>query len=214
MQVCTNVRLSPVKAASPGLREKHRQQVLVDLHEAAVALADRVGLADATIDLIASRAGVSRRTFFNYYASKEDAILGATPPRVPEHELSVFVNDVDAEPFTRTVRLIVAIVRSTFVAGTLIEERRGLIARYPQLRERMAQHVVAAESLTEIALSERLVRADVQPASTESTRALLMIAGAVLRYAYISDPGAFESADSVAIETAISVFGKALKEMF
>lgn len=203
-----------VDAAGPGLRERRRQQVLVDLHEAAVALVDQVGLADATIDLIAGRAGVSRRTFFNYYACKEDAILGATPPTVPEQELSVFVDDVDAEPFTRTVRLIVAIVRSTFVAGAVIEERRGLIARYPQLRERMAQHVVAAETLTEVALSERLVRAHAQPASAESTRALLMIAGTVLRYAYISDPRAFESADSAAIETAISVFGKALREIF
>lgn len=203
-----------VDAAGPGLRERRRQQVLEDLHEAAVALVDQVGLADATIDLIAGRAGVSRRTFFNYYASKEDAILGATPPQVPEQELSVFVDDVDAEPFTRTVRLIVAIVRSTFVAGPVIEERRGLIARYPQLRERMAQHVVAAETLTEVALSEQLVRADAQPASTESTRALLMIAGTVLRYAYVSDPRAFESADSAAIEAAISVFGKALREIF
>ena len=199
--------------AGSGLRARHRQQVRVDLHEAAVSLVDQVGFADATIDLIASRAGVSRRTFFNSYASKEDAVLGATPPTVPEQALSAFVEDVDADPFTRTVGLIVAIVRSTFVAGTVIEERRGLIARHPQLRERMSQHVVAAETLTEVALSERFAHSDVQPRSAESTRALLMLAGAVLRYAYISDPQAFDSADSAAIEEAISVFRNALREI-
>ena len=199
--------------ASSGLRERHRQQVLVDLHEAAVALVNQVGFADATIDLIADRAGVSRRTFFNYYASKEDAVLGATPPTVPEHALSAFVDDVHADQFTHTVRLIVAIVRSTFVAGTVIEERRGLIDRYPQLRERMAQHVSAAETLTEAALSERLVQSSSQTRSAESSRALLMLAGTVLRYAYTSDPRAFESADSAAIEAAIAVFRNALKEI-
>jgi AcrR family transcriptional regulator len=202
-----------VPTASSGLRERHRQQVLVDLHEAAVALVNQVGFADATIDLIADRAGVSRRTFFNYYASKEDAVLGATPPTVPEHALSAFVDDVHADQFTHTVRLIVAIVRSTFVAGTVIEERRGLIDRYPQLRERMAQHVSAAETLTEAALSERLVQSSSQTRSAESSRALLMLAGTVLRYAYTSDPRAFESADSAAIEAAIAVFRNALKEI-
>lgn len=196
-----------------GLRERHRQQVLVDLHEAAVSLVDQVGFADATIDLIAGRAGVSRRTFFNYYASKEDAVLGATPPTVPEQALRAFAEDVDSDPFTRTVALIVAIVRSTFVAGTVIEERRGLIARYPQLRERMNQHVVAAETLTEAALSERFVRSGAQPRSAESSRALLMLAGTVLRYAYLTDPRAVESADSAGIAAAISVFRQALQEI-
>lgn len=185
----------------------------MDLHDAAVSLVDQVGFADATIDLIAGRAGVSRRTFFNYYASKEDAVLGATPPTVPEEALSTFVDEVDADPFTRTVGLIVAIVRSTFVAGTVIEERRGLIARYPQLRERMAQLVVAAETLTEVALSERFARSGPQPRSAESSRALLMLAGTVLRYAYLSDPQAFESADSAAVQAAISVFRNALREI-
>lgn len=196
-----------------GLRERHRQQVLVDLHESAVSLVDEAGFADATIDLIANRAGVSRRTFFNYYASKEDAVLGATPPSVPEHALSAFVDDSDTDPFTRTVRLLVAIVRSTFVSGSVIDERRVLIARYPQLRERMSQHVVAAETLTDVALSEQFARSGTQPRSDESSRALLMLASTVLRYAYLTDPRAFDTADSTAIEAAISVFRNALEEI-
>ncbi|WP_171055122.1 TetR/AcrR family transcriptional regulator [Mycobacterium sp. DBP42] len=200
-------------STSGGLRARHRQQVLVDLHEAAVLLVGHVGFSDATIDLIADRAGVSRRTFFNYYASKEDAVLGATPPTASDQALSEFADGRHADQFTRTVRLIVAIVRSTFVAGTVIEERRGLIDRYPQLRERMAQHVAAAETLTETALGERLAGSDSQPRSAESSRALLMLAGTVLRYAYATDPHAFESADSIAVETAISVFRNALREI-
>lgn len=202
-----------VGSTSGGRRARHRQQVLVDLHEAAVVLVEQVGFSDATIDLIADRAGVSRRTFFNYYASKEDAVLGATPPTVSDQALSEFADDRHADQFTRTVRLIVAIVRSTFVAGTVIEERRGLIDRYPQLRERMAQHVATAETLTETALGEQLAGSDSQPRSAESSRALLMLAGTVLRYAYATDPHAFESADSTAVETAISVFRNALREI-
>lgn len=50
-------------------------ETLKKLHAAAATLVREKGVAATTIDEIAERANVSRRTFFNYYDSKEDAIL-------------------------------------------------------------------------------------------------------------------------------------------
>jgi AcrR family transcriptional regulator len=49
---------------------------------------DRGGLAGFTIEELCSEVGVSRRTFFNYFASKENAVIGI-PAHAPEdHELT------------------------------------------------------------------------------------------------------------------------------
>lgn len=94
-----------------GLRERQRRETLHQLHEAALALALEGGLHAATVDAIAERAGVSRRTFFNYHPSKEDAILGVSAPVVPQEALDAFLAAGDAlDPLTRTVRLIAASV--------------------------------------------------------------------------------------------------------
>ena len=68
--------------APMGLRERKRAQTRHRLEEAAVGLALRDGLDKVTIDAISERADVSPRTFFNYFDSKEDAILGVRPPDV------------------------------------------------------------------------------------------------------------------------------------
>jgi AcrR family transcriptional regulator len=76
-----------------GLRERQRIQTLLDLHHAASAIAIEQGLAAATIDAITSQADVSRRTFFNYYATKEVAVLGTVAPSVPPEALARFHDD-------------------------------------------------------------------------------------------------------------------------
>lgn len=113
------------------LRERQRLQTLQEIHRAAVELVERDGLAEATVDAIADRAGISRRTFFNYFASKEDAVLGTRPPTVPEDALALFFEDESTDRFTRTVRLIVAIIRSTVIDTSSFEERRALTHRFP-----------------------------------------------------------------------------------
>jgi AcrR family transcriptional regulator len=58
-----------------GLRERKKEATRRALHEAAVRLAVEHGLAEVTVEAIADAAGVSRRTFSNYFAGKEDALL-------------------------------------------------------------------------------------------------------------------------------------------
>ncbi|AGL21509.1 TetR/AcrR family transcriptional regulator [Actinoplanes sp. N902-109] len=62
-------------AAEPGLRERKKAATRAALHEAAVRLAMAHGAGRITVEAVADEAGVSRRTFSNYFANKEEALL-------------------------------------------------------------------------------------------------------------------------------------------
>lgn len=57
------------------MAERKRQLVAHELTEAALQLLAREGFDAVTIDEIATTAGVSKRTFFRYFASKEDVVV-------------------------------------------------------------------------------------------------------------------------------------------
>ncbi|MCX5042120.1 TetR/AcrR family transcriptional regulator [Aldersonia sp. NBC_00410] len=58
-----------------GLRDRKKAATRAALSGAAVRLAKEFGLESVTSEAIAAEAGVSTRTFHNYFASKEEAVL-------------------------------------------------------------------------------------------------------------------------------------------
>lgn len=71
--------MSPSESMREGLRERKKAETHQALTKAALDLADRLGPDRVTVEAIADAAGVSPRTFFNYFSSKEDAIVGIAP---------------------------------------------------------------------------------------------------------------------------------------
>ncbi|GAB2566766.1 TetR family transcriptional regulator [Paractinoplanes abujensis] len=59
----------------PSLAQRKRQLVSDELREIALQLLARQGYDTTTVDEIAAAAGMSRRTFHRYYASKEDVVI-------------------------------------------------------------------------------------------------------------------------------------------
>ena len=62
----------------PGRRESKKQETIIAVRDAALRLAVRCGVENVTIDQIAAEADIGVRTFFNYYPTKEDALVAST----------------------------------------------------------------------------------------------------------------------------------------
>jgi AcrR family transcriptional regulator len=169
------------------LRERNRQLTWTSIHEAALALAREGDPTHATVEAISARAGISKRTFFNYFPTKEDAILGIQEPTLHPEALREF-HDSDDDIVTRTVQLLSRVTRSMLRPGSHAA-RHELIRRFPELRTRLHQQSNAAAQLVEPVLTEQLAaEADREqlagiPAE-QAAQALVLLAAAVLRFAY------------------------------
>ncbi len=71
------------------LRERRRVETTQFIHEAAVRLARDKGVDAVTIEAICESAGISQRTFFNYFPFKE-AVFVFPPPPLPEEAVARF----------------------------------------------------------------------------------------------------------------------------
>jgi AcrR family transcriptional regulator len=122
-----------VEAGPAGLRERKKTATRQALHEAAIRLAARDGYDHVTVEAIADAATVSRRTFSNYFSSKEEAFVHGDLVRV-RHLLDL-VHDRPAgePPWTALLRAV-----EEFTAGSEgidpreVAERRDL-RRHPSL---------------------------------------------------------------------------------
>jgi AcrR family transcriptional regulator len=90
-------KLSKTKSAptdvATGLRERKRQQTRERLTRAAMALFLDRGFEATTLDDIAAAAEISRRSFFHYFASKEDVVFAWQ-----EHSTAALVVAVASRP--------------------------------------------------------------------------------------------------------------------
>jgi len=114
------------ESAAPveGLRERHRKRTAADLEEAALALFCTKGFDAVTIDDIAAAADVSRRTFFRYFASKEDVILSDHPKRLDELHAALNRRPADEPALTALRHAILSL------AGSYEEQRDHMLARF------------------------------------------------------------------------------------
>jgi AcrR family transcriptional regulator len=63
---------------SPGLRDAKRHVIKEAVWHAALELFDAQGYNKTTVEEIAEKAGISRRTFFRYFSSKDEIVVFAT----------------------------------------------------------------------------------------------------------------------------------------
>jgi len=67
--------MSASSSQHEGLRDRKRREMYQHLTETGLKLFSDKGFEATTLDDIASTAGIARRTFFNYFSSKEEIIL-------------------------------------------------------------------------------------------------------------------------------------------
>ncbi len=127
------------------LRTRKKAATRQSLHEAALRLAMERGLDGVTVEDIADEVGVSRRTFSNYFANKEDAVLHADRERTRNLVALVDGRPAD-EPAWQALRAAVAeLYRGRPVPDPEWVAQLRLLRRHPSLLARQASDQIALE---------------------------------------------------------------------
>ena len=159
--------------------ESLRQQKKLETHRALSSAAQELvherGLESVTIDEIAAAAGVSMRTFFNYFSGKDEAIVGVEPAVLGE-----LADELRCRPAAEGPADALRAVLLADVHGMLRrwELRNELVRSYPGLLPRHLTSMVQVEEALAEALADRL---GVDPTVDPSPRALVAAALAVVR---------------------------------
>ncbi|MDR3070337.1 MAG: TetR/AcrR family transcriptional regulator [Propionibacteriaceae bacterium] len=144
-------------SAEQSLRERKKQQTLIALHTTALDLALQQGPETVTVQKIADSANVSVRTFFNYFESKDDAIIGICGTATGEL-LSEFSQSTTplADPVLEVVKFIWEFGSGSIVPGSSFSRRRKVMLDNPHLMERVFDRVAHLENRLEATVNTRL----------------------------------------------------------
>jgi AcrR family transcriptional regulator len=177
-------------AEAPGLRERKRIATRKAIQRAVLELALERGLERVTIEEISRVADISPRTFFNYFVSKEAAIVGDSPDFIDGEALQHFVDGGPNGDLIRDLGYLLADAaeRASEDRDTQIM-RKELHSRYPHLFAlRMAGMRVFEDELSAV-VARRLLREDAAYAKDQATlasrsRLVTLVAMGALRHAW------------------------------
>ena len=117
-----------------GLRERKKAKTRQALTAAAIRLSIERGSPDrVTVEEISEAADVSPRTFFNYFSSKEDAILGVDPERRGALRSELELRPEDETPIEALRATLTSTVDDINENGELWAKRLQLVRDHPAL---------------------------------------------------------------------------------
>ncbi len=157
------VTTPPAGDTHASLRERKKLATRRSLRRAALDLVTDRGFAHVTVEDIAAAADVSPRTFFNYFPSKEAALFGTDPGRIPVLR-DRLIRTAPGEPALTALRLIMVSDAQEVAAelGELGGEPAEWLRRMksahtdPQLRAARAAQMAMVERAIAEGLAERL----------------------------------------------------------
>lgn len=173
-----------------GLRERKRLATRRAIQFAVLELVAERGLDNVTVDEISRVADISPRTFFNYFTSKEDALIG-DPPTLPDEE--------------RVEEFVAAGPHSDILSGLgdmlatsgenvpddldLLKLRRSLMKQHPQLFALRMATMRTFEDQLDVVVSRRLAADEPtlldDPAElAQRSRLITFVAFGVMRHAW------------------------------
>lgn len=156
----------------PTLRQRNRARTAEEIEVAAWAHFAERGFDATTVEQIAAAAGVSTRTFFRYFRTKEDVVFGDHAATVARLQAALAEGEPDEPPLRRVRRAVLAVQNP---GGRRERElaRARLVAEVPALRARFYRLVEDFEDAVADALT-----ADLAPSEDARARATI-VAGAV-----------------------------------
>jgi AcrR family transcriptional regulator len=163
-----------------GLRARKKNDTRRAIRTAALDLAVEVGLDALTVDEIAARAQVSPRTFFNYFAHKEDALVMDAAAGARTLQPLIVGRPADESP----LHAIRAVITETDLFSVMNSDRertlarQRLVAQHPVLLARQLSLNAQMENLLAVSVATRM---GVDPAMDPRPAHIGGVAGAAMR---------------------------------
>lgn len=145
------------------------------LRKVALELALEHGIDAVRVEQIAERAGVSTRTFFNYFDGKDDAVLFELFTAV-EEELDAFAVADPASPAAAWSDLARLVVTDVERVAADLPAYLELQRRHLSLRIRQLQHFAHFESTLGTAVAARIGRTGAGPMTAELMSGSVLLA--------------------------------------
>jgi AcrR family transcriptional regulator len=145
-----------VNQPGESLRDRKKRRTRAALERATVRLSAEKGYDHVTVEEIAAEADVSVRTFFNYFASKDEALIGADPeagPRIAERILAFPDAVTPFEAYRRSV--LAEITEELDNARDLWLLRKEVLMQRPDLLVRAFASGAESEQLLANAVGRR-----------------------------------------------------------
>ena len=176
--VCSDEIIAVMQKKEQSLRERRREQTWTAIHEAALKRVREHGMRGTTVEEIAQEAGVSPRTFFNYFPSKEDAVLGLREPVVSEEILETDRAHEDDNTIIRVTHLLWQVIFQSFHYAKG-KDPRAPYQEFPESAKRMKMHYMKCEQV--LTFPRRTPADPLTDHFRERSRAKVQLASAVLR---------------------------------
>lgn len=179
------------------LRERNQERTRSEIAAASLRLFARRGFEAVTVDEIAAAAGVSRRTFFRYFETKEDALLVDDATRLDQLREALQERPADEAPFDSVRGAILALAGCYDTASAAFRLRAEVVVTTPAVHARALEHQAAWEATLREFAAARLG----QPESALGPHLLAATCLASLRAALMTWLRAEGDADLMALAT-------------
>ena len=129
-----------------GLRERKKEKTRDALIASAIHQFARRGFDHVTVEEIAASCDVSPRTFFRYFASKEDVLFADSDARCEHLLASLAEQDPDASPLQALEAAVRLVAEDYAEQNEVLRARHAIVTATPSLRTRAAERHQGWES--------------------------------------------------------------------
>lgn len=156
------------------------------IEASAVALVLQHGYDATTVDMICADAGISQRTFFNHFATKDAAVIGTDVPRLDESRVRAFIAATGPHLLADAAELIALPGLDGTMDPQLMRLRMTAITSSAELMQRQLERFASIEAELAEVIEYRLARLSTPDESAaevrEQSRLTAHLLAGILRY--------------------------------
>lgn len=174
------------------------------IEASAVALVLQHGYDATTVDMICADAGISQRTFFNHFATKDAAVIGTDVPRLDESRVRAFIAATGPHLLADAAELIALPGLDGTMDPQLMRLRMTAITSSAELMQRQLERFASIEAELAEVIEYRLARLSTPDESAaevrEQSRLTAHLLAGILRYS----ADALMSGDSASVPAIVA----------